>query len=192
MRLNQEMKYTPFYQLPYCCVPATLQWILYRRGYGIFDQIDIGSKLGLRLPKKAKKVIKNELIIYLKSEPKYGYGTQITKKKYSINNFFKRNGISLKISDLVQFKNNDELRKFLKDNLKDDSDIIIRYIKKHNFRDQDFGHFSLITKLYRNDMVEIGDPDLPFFRKISLNNIIDLMSNKYDGVERGLYLVTSR
>lgn len=65
MNYRANPPYRPFYQLPYCCVPATLQWILYRHGLDILNQESIGAELGLRLPTKGKKLFKNRQIIFL-------------------------------------------------------------------------------------------------------------------------------
>ncbi len=55
--------YHPFLQLPFCCVPAVLQWIFYRRGLDIGNQIEIAKELGLVLPTRFREIFADEEII---------------------------------------------------------------------------------------------------------------------------------
>ena len=192
MKYTLKPIYRPFYQLPYCCVPATLQWILYRHGFDILDQETIGGELGLRLPLKAKQFFTNKKIKYLQKEPKEGFGTQIEKKKYSIGNFFIKYNIPLAISGMNVFKNKNELKKFLVDNLSKNSDIIVRY-NNHLFKrkgQKSCGHFAVIAEFDdTSEKVIIGDPELPHFRKTTLKQLLYSISNQIDGIQRGLYVV---
>lgn len=184
--------YRPISQQPYCCVPATLQWILYRHGLDILDQESIGAELGLRLPTKGKKLFKNRHIIFLDKTPKSGFGTQIQKKKYSIQRFFEKNGIALEISELIKPQTKAELRKILVENHKKDHDVILRYNNRIFKKDDEksYGHFSVITKYdSRSERVTIGDPELPHFKTVSLDQVLFSISDKIDGIGRGLYIV---
>ena len=195
MKNKFSQNYHPFYQLPYCCVPAILQWILHRHNLDIFDQETIGGELGLRLPLKGKDFFINPNIKYLSQEPKTGYGTQIEKKRYSINNFFNKYKIPLRISEMSIMKNESELREFLISHLIKHDDIIIRYNNKV-FKDADqksYGHFSVITEFDNGtNEVTIGDPELPHFKKMSLDQIIYATSDKIDGIQRGFYIVSKQ
>ncbi len=187
--MHLQKKYHPIYQLPYCCVPATLQWIFYRNNLNILDQEFIGAKLGLTLPEKGRKLFSHPKIIFTDIKPKTGYGTQIEKNKYSINNFFKKNKIPLKISELYIFKNTSQLKNFLINNFNNETDIIIRYHLKL-FNGSDCGHFAIITEFdTKKQTVVIGDPAMPFFQTVNMKDLIIAMSNKTDGIQRGLYLV---
>lgn len=178
--------------MPYCCVPATLQWILYRKGFDILDQESIGAHLGLRLPIKCKRIFKNKDVIFTDKEPGGGYGTQIEKKKYSINNFFKKNNINLKISELVVINNKKKLKEFLINNFKNDNDIILRYNNRITtpLGQKSYGHLSVISQFdEKSNSAIIGDPEPPFFKKVSLDDIIYSISKEIDGVQRGLHPV---
>ncbi|MCL5795406.1 MAG: hypothetical protein M1338_03540 [Patescibacteria group bacterium] len=170
--------------MPYCCVPATLQWILHRHNLDILDQETIGAELGLCLPDKAKTIFQNKNIIFVDNDAKFPFGTQIEKKKYSINKFFKKYHVKLKISKLYYFLDINKLEKFIIKNLQDNNDIILRY---HN---EKCGHFSIIASY--NDKTKkatVGDPEAPFFRQLTLTQILNSTSNKFDGIKRGLYVV---
>ena len=184
--------YRPFSQLPYCCVPATLQWILYRHGFDILDQESIGAELGLRLPTKGKKLFKNRQIIFLDKAPKSGFGTQIERKKYSIQRFFSKNGIALEISKLIVPRTKRELKKIIHEHLIKNHDVILRFNNRIFKKDgeKSYGHFSVITEFdERSERVKIGDPELPHFKTVLLDQVLFSISDKIDGIPRGLYIV---
>lgn len=193
MKYCLSPNYRPFNQLPYCCVPAILQWVLYRHDLDILDQETIGAELGLKLPLKGKRFFTNKNIRYITKEPKGGFGTQIEKDKYSIEQFFIKHGISLSISAMHNFQKKADLKSFLIKNLLKNNDIILRYNNKIFKRDtqKSYGHFSVIVEF--DDVTEkvfIGDPEMPYFKKISLDQIIFSISDQIDGIQRGLYIVS--
>lgn len=193
MTYKLSKPYRPIQQMPYCCVPATLQWILHRRGFDILDQEIIGVYLGLRLPVKCKKLFKNKDIIFTDKEPRGGYGTQIEKKKYSINNFFYKNDINLKISELEVINNKKRLKEFLVENFKANNDIVLRYNNEITRlpEQKPYGHLSVVSQFdEESETVFIGDSELPFLKKVSLDDILYSISEKIDGIQRGLYYVS--
>lgn len=183
--------YRPFHQLPYCCVPATLQWILYSRDLDILDQETIGVELGLRIPKRFKYLFSNKKIQFTDVDPP---GTQIFEKGYSINNFFQNFNIPLGISEEFHFQDTLELEKFVIKNLKNNKDIILRF-NNQIFKSghEGVGHFALIIKIEKKSKrVIVGDPDPPFFKKATLEDIIFSISDKIDGQKRGLFLIEEK
>jgi len=187
-----EENYHPYHQLPYCCVPAILQWILYRHGLDILDQETIGADLGLRLPLKGKAYFSNKSIKFLPLEPKNGYGTQIEKEKYSIQSFFNRHKIPLMISKMHLFNTELRLKKFIIKHLNQNNDIILRYNNKvfKDDNEKSYGHFSVIVDYNTNSgLVTIGDPELPHFKQTTLKQILFSMSKQIDGMQRGLYII---
>lgn len=182
-------------QMPYCCVPATLQWVLYRRGINIFDQESIGVALGLVLPLRGKSFFQNKQIVFTDIEPSDGYGTRIELEKYSIPNFFKRKQISLHFSELIYVSNEKQLSELLKENFITGNDIILRYNNKITTKDgqKSYGHFSLITQYdSASGKVVLGDPELPFFKTVSLKQIIFSVSDEIDGTRRGIYIISDK
>ncbi len=187
------MDYRPFYQLPYCCVPATLQWILYRRKLDILDQETIGAELGLRLPEKGRSRFKHPQIKFLASEPREGYGTQIEKKKYSINNFFRSHSIPLSISGQIIPKDRENLISRFLFGQESNYDVILRYHTGIYGSEKGYGHFSLLIAYNsEKDTFTVGNPELPFFRVLSTEEVFTAISSKYDGIQRGLYFVTGK
>ena len=85
MPIDQKPFYKLIKQKPYCCVPACISMILDRRKIKRGSQEEIGYELGLVVPKE-----KTHLFTKTRTgkKPVAGYGTQINKEKYSINNYF--------------------------------------------------------------------------------------------------------
>jgi hypothetical protein len=195
MRYSFAPTYNPFYQLPYCCVPATLQWILYRRGLDILDQETIGIELGLRLPPNGKNFFTNKNIHYVSKEPKGGFGTQIEKNKFSIERFFTKYKIPLNISSIYNFRDKIKLKNFIIKNMLADHDIIMRYNNKitNGENQKSYGHLSVIVEFDdKTDIVIVGDPQIPHYKIVSLDQIICSISDQIDGIQRGLYIVSPK
>ncbi len=191
MKYTYTNKYCAFYQLPFCCAPATLQWVMYRNGLNMIDQELIGKELGLRLPQKAKPFFSNEDLIFLPDNTSISFGTQIFIKKFKINSFFKKYNMPLKISKQYFFKTKKGLKIFLINNLKKKNDIVLRFNNKLiSSNKKGCGHLALIYSLNaHNDIVGIGDPDPPFYKTMTLNDILFSISNKIDGTQRGLFYI---
>jgi hypothetical protein len=183
-------KYPNILQLPFCCVPATLQKVLYRHGLDILDQEIIGAELGLRLPEKGREFFSHPDIVYLAKAPKAGFGTQIEKSKYAINKFFQHHEIPLKISELYHFQSTKQLEIFIDKNLKLGNDIILRYNNAIFKRPEgkSYGHFSLITELKKGRVI-VSDTELPFKKSATLKELILATSTQIDGIKRGFYII---
>ena len=136
-------KYNPITEKPYCCVPAILQMIQDRRGLKFTSQDEIGYQLGLIVPEEKAHLFSK---VRTGRKPKAGWGTQTSKKKYSINNYFIKNNLPLKqtIDRIQEVKNVSE---FIVQNLLNDNDIIICYNSQLIFGDGDTEHVSLIQEI---------------------------------------------
>ena len=85
--------YVPIDQLPYCCVPATICMIMNRHKLSHGTQEEIGHSLGLIVPESVKHYFNH---VRTGEKPSSEYGTQVGKRRYSINKYFKENQIPLK------------------------------------------------------------------------------------------------
>ena len=161
-------KYIPITQQPYCCVPTCIQMILLRRNISLLSQEEIGWYLGLVVSKKDKKLFQK---VRTGKKPKAGWGTQVNKKKYSINDFFKKKKINLKEKEFP-ITEPEEIRRFLRKNLKN-KDIIVcfEYGKLYNTRSKS-GHVSIVDSI-KGNYVTLIDPgaNLPKRRKVSLEKL---------------------
>ena len=153
MRVKISPKYNPKTEKEYCCVPAVIQMIQGRRGFNYASQDEIGYQLGLIVPtEKARFFTK----VRTGSMPKAGWGTQTSKKQFSINKYFERNNLPLKLTKYnpQKIKN---ISNFIIDNLRDNNDVIICYNSQILFGDGDIEHVSLIQEI-EDDKLIIIDP----------------------------------
>jgi hypothetical protein len=163
------MKYKPLDQIDYCCVPTSIIMILERRKIPHGSQEEVGYELGLVVPKAAAHKFKK---VRVKSKPGAGYGTQVAKKPYSINNFFRKYNINL-IEEYIFTYNIEEARKIIEENLKQNNDIITCFNSKALHGEGDYGHVSLIESI-EGDMITLVDPakNVPKRIKVKLDKLV--------------------
>lgn len=169
--MAQKPPYKPIVQLPYHCVPACISMVLDRRKLKHGSQEEIGYELGLVVPPPEKHLFKK---VRIGKKPVAGYGTQVAKKQFSINNFFRKHKIDLQ-EKYYPVKSVSNVSKFIADNLKN-SDILVCFNNKLLFGSGNYGHVSLIQGL-RKDEVILIDPEqsVPKRRKVELLNLIRAM-----------------
>lgn len=168
------MKYKKIAQKPYCCVGACLEMVLNRRGIKNEGQEDIAYQLGLVVPEEARHQFKKARV---EDKPLAGYGTQIQKEEYSMNNFFQKNNIALH-QDYHYITDIDEARKFLKEN--NENDIVICCYGKTLYNDphDDWGHMVLFDHIEDDDTVLIVDPSPKRnYEYIKLNTIVQAIKD---------------
>jgi len=164
MKLKTSLKYILKIEKKYCCVPAVLQMIQRRRSFKYASQDEIGFQLGLIVPQE-----KAHLFTKVRTglKPQAGWGTQTNKNQFSINKYFKRNKLPLK---LIKYnpKKIKNIYNFIINNLQDNNDIIICYNSQLLFNSGDIQHVSLIQEI-KNDKLIIIDPaqNVPKGRKVT-------------------------
>src|SRR4051794_40060347 len=90
-----DSRYVPFVQQPYCCVPASLHMVMYRRSMPLVAQEELGYHLGLVVPPNDGHWYWNPRISA--KRPPAGYGTQIQRAEYSPDAAFERLGVPLRM-----------------------------------------------------------------------------------------------
>ncbi len=185
--MNQKPPYKPITQLPYHCVPACLKMVLDRRKIKHGTQDEIGHELGLIVPNEIAHKFKK---VKTGSKPIAGYGTQVAKKRFSINHFFRKYKIDLKESyfPLEKVKNHS---KFISDNISKANDVIVCFNSKRLFGSGDWGHACVIQSINRN-IVTLIDPgrSVPKKRRAELPNLIDAIK-RHGKKRRGGFWVIS-
>ena len=142
-------------QLPYCCVPASLSMILDRRGIAHDSQEQIGWELGLVIPSEVVKQF--TLARTAKIKPKAGWGTQVNKPKYSLNNYFIKKGIDL-VEQNYFIGDIGDVPEFILGNIKNDIDMVVCFNHKQLRPDKDdTGHVAVIQE-FRDAEVVLVDP----------------------------------
>lgn len=178
MKINPP--YKPITQKPYCCVPVSISMILDRRGIEHDSQEEIGYQLGLIVPKEKENLFER---VRTGEKPEAGYGTQIHKEGYSFENYFSKNNIPLKTSYYPP-NEVENPKKFIKDNLKKNSDLLIFFNYGKLYGEGDHGHVSLIQEINRDEITFV-DPgiDKPKIREVDLDELLKAMEyhREYSG-----------
>lgn len=185
--MNQKPPYKPITQLRYHCVPACLTMVLDRHKVKHGTQEEIGYELGLVVPKEIAREFKK---IRTGKKPIAGYGTQVAKKQFSINHFFKKYKIGLKETYYPPEKVKDYAR-FIIDNISKSNDLIVCFNNKLLFGSGDWGHVCVIQGFNRN-VITLIDPgrSVPKKRRAELPNLIDAIK-KHGKKRRGGFWVIS-
>ena len=166
-----KSRYIPFVQQPYCCVPACLQTIMYKHGIPLIEQDALGYELGLTVPEEDKKYFNQ---VRTGEKPSSGWGTQIQRPEYSLDNAFNNLGIPLssRIHTVEYIKSVDMLRKFFEDTLADDGNTLVCFKNDNG----DGGHVCVFDYLDGDD-VWLIDPysKQPRHRKINIQELYNRM-----------------
>lgn len=189
MKISIIPKYNLKTEKEYCCVPAVLQMVQERRGLEFSSQEEIGYQLGLIVPKEKAHLFSK---VRTGRIPKTGWGTQTSKKQYSINNYFIKNNLPLELTiyNVQEIKNVSE---FVIQNLMNDNDIIICYNSQFLFDDGDIEHVSLIQEIEtENDKLTIVDPAIgvPKVRKTKLSRLIRVLKSHEASMLIGFWIVS--
>lgn len=171
-----KSRYTAFTQQPYCCVPASLQIVMYRRGIPLIDQEDIGYELGLTVPEEDKHFFNK---VRTGEKPPAGWGTQIYNPKYDINKALAKLDIPFKvrIHTIDYLQSSQKLKKFLQDAQKADGDVLLCFENSVLWkRDTKNGHVVVFDGLESDD-VWVVDPSrsFPKHHKVSVNKLYQAM-----------------
>jgi hypothetical protein len=189
VKIRIAPRYNPKTEKPYCCVPAVLQMIQERRSLQFASQDEIGYQLGLIVPKEKTHLFSK---VRTGRMSKTGWGTQISKKRYSINNYFVKNNLPLKLI-ICSSQDVGNAVDFVVENLLNDNDIIICYNSQLLFGDGDTEHVSLIQEFdTENDELTIMDPAIriPKIRKAKLSKLIQVLNRRETGRLGGFWIVS--
>jgi len=142
--------------------------ILLKRGIPLKSQEEIGFDLGLTIPKKDKKLFQK---VKTGKKPIAGWGTQVGKENYSINNFFKKNKINLK-EEYVFLTKSKEIKKFLDNSLKSKDVIVCFNYKRLYGKGGNSGHVSIVENI-KGNYITLIDPayKVPKYRTVSLEKL---------------------
>ncbi|MCP3921473.1 MAG: hypothetical protein GY714_02695 [Desulfobacterales bacterium] len=173
----------------FCCVPAVLQMIQGRRGLSYHTQDQIGYELGLIVPQGLEHLFDK---VRTGNEPSAGYGTQTSREEFSIQKYFVRNNLPLRLTKLRPTSLH-ELSEQILTSLKEDADVIICYNSQILFGDGDIEHVSLIQQFDTlNRKILVVDPAIgvPKLRNAQLDRLLGAVTNDAVSDNSGLWIVS--
>lgn len=171
MKVVVSPKYKPLTQQAYCCVPTCMQMILSRRRFRPDSQEEIGWHLGLIVPEAGQHLFKK---VRVGKKPKAGYGTRMNLKKYSLNTYFEKKGLPLRM-ELKTLAKVGEVGTFLTKNIKEGKDVIVCFYNEKLFGKGKWGHVCLIQGIDTvKKTVTLIDPEKkePKIREVNLDKLM--------------------
>ncbi len=169
-KLSVKPGYVPFVQQPYCCVPACIQMVMYRKGIKLVQQEDIGLALGLRVPRSMADAFERPNT----RKRRVGYGTDIAN--HPIDAFFKKEKIKLHFRYFPVF-GTEEAKGLISKSIRENHDLIACFnngkLYDNRYRS---GHVSVISSI-DGDKVVLIDPEYEVkkFRTVRLEKLLAAM-----------------
>jgi hypothetical protein len=148
--LSLAPAYIPLIQKPTCCAVTCLQMILYRNGYGLFDQEKLAVHFGVKIAAEDARAFRADMPTM--TQQNFDEGIQTVELVAPINAFFAAHTPGL-TARRVRAGSVGKLDDFLRENLANNRDIWIEY----------HGHEIYGWDLYKGDyihdsLIESFDP----------------------------------
>jgi len=191
----KDTRYIPLTQQKSCCVPTSINMVMYRQKIPLISQELLGYHLGLILDEKSKKLFWN---VRTGKRPANGYGTQMSKKQFAINTIFKKLKIPLVVTvcSLDNFKNKQQLITKIYRLIKKNRDLIVLLGSDVlNGTKNKNGHACVIDRIYpTRNLIRLIDPaaDQPKWREIKIEKFIKAIKKHPTGRGRILELKKDR
>lgn len=183
------VKYKHLVQKKNFCGPTCIQMVLFRRGIWL-EQERIASDLGVCIDENDKNLYENDFKAFASDNERVGIllvDFLDESRKKILNEY----GLDSEVVLVSQIK---DVGKFLSEKLQEDTDIIANFWLKP-IKGENFGHFVLIEDYdSEKKKVKLCDPN---FESISrweceLSRMVEGMSKKWTGTERGLLLLQKK
>lgn len=193
----KDSRYIPFTQQPYCCVPTSIQMVMYRHGIPLIPAEELGYYLGLTVPKDSARHFWHMRIGKRRPtllRPIAGYGTRIYERNYDPNKVFKKLGIPLILrrKPIQGFKNLIQFKKYLMELSKQDFDVLMCFHHGTLANDpaRDNGHVVVLDRIYsKKGMMRFVDPERhgPKWKIVSMRKMYEAMKMHPNGKVAGFW-----
>lgn len=194
MSLFLEPKYIPLVQKPECCSVTCLMMLLYRKGYGLFDQEELAMYFNVRISESKSCAFNVKLNTYREQDNSDEVGGLKTIESADvINQFFNDNDIRL-VADAIKISEISNLLEFLIGNIEEDKDLWVEY-KTRPISGAEGTHDGLIEGLTQDGgvtKVVIINPSRDYEprRIIEIDIFQEALSSKF-GSETGFIVVSA-
>ena len=189
MTTSLKPRYIPLVQKPFCCNVTCLAMILYRRGYGLFDQEKLAKFFDVRVSPEARKTFTVRLGLY--SSVGFDEGIKTIESAALVNQFFRKQKISL-LATAVRASEIKDLNRFITKHLNANDDLWIEY-KTFPIHGGSFIHDNVIESIQVSNgstRAVLVDPDgqLRTRTSVPLSAIKEAISHKH-GRETGFIVI---
>lgn len=184
--------YIPLIQKPMCCAVTCLQMILYRNGFGLYDQEDLAIEFGVKIDKKDAHAFRSDMPIMSAANLDEGIATIDAADE--INKFFRSLKVPLSAT-AFRASNIPDLEDFIIEGLNAQYDMWIEY-HAHEIHSDDatngrYIHDGLIEAYDANSKEATVIDPVPEHRQrlsVGINQLKNSISDHF-GRETGIILV---
>lgn len=134
--------YIPLFQKPFCCNAACLSMILYRRGFGLFDQERLAQLLGAKVDEASKELFHLPQSVASAGE-ELGINTVGSAEK--VNILFKTLDLPLR-AESVKASSIPNLAEFIRTHLEQNHDLWAE-LKTHEIKGEESIHDNVIEHI---------------------------------------------
>jgi hypothetical protein len=189
--IPNNSRYIPFTQQSYCCVPTSIQMIMYRNNLPLVPAEELGYHLGLTVPPEDAHLFHN---VRVSNTPPTtsGYGTQISLPEYEPNKAFRKLAIPLSFSKRLasQIADENELLKLLQEIEESNADALLCFnhgVIRGNY-EPNSGHVVVFDRLVEGkfQVVDAG-PGNPKWRLVEPHFLFDAIRQHGDENSGGIW-----
>lgn len=185
-------RYVPLTQQPRCCVPTSIQMIMYRKGIPLIPAEELGHHLGLTVsPEDGELFYKAR--VAAKPPSAAGYGTQIFNREYEPNKIFKKLGIPLRFTLTLadELRDTKDLLYRLKEIEKNDEDALLCF--NHGVIRGKFepftGHVAVFDRISKGQIQLVdASPKQPKWRLVSVELMFEAIKRHGNDSSGGIWL----
>jgi hypothetical protein len=165
--------------------------ILYRRGFGLFDQQMLAKYFKIKVGKNDLECFNVKLATFTKTN--FDEGLKTIESALVINRFFKTQKIPL-MATAVRASEIKNLENFIAQNLKQNNDLWVEY-KSHKIHGENYIHDNVVESVVKtktSESVILIDP-APYHKprlSVSFEKLKEAISEKY-GRETGFIVISS-
>ena len=148
--------YIPLIQKPFCCSVTSLAMILYRRGFGLFDQEELAQAFEIRVPEEIRALFYKELSLRTEGEE----GLETVRSAGIANRFFQDRDLPLHARSVLASEI-DDLGEFIQAELQAGHDLWIEYHSDEIHGEAGLSHDSVVEQITSDSSgttVTIVDP----------------------------------
>lgn len=165
--------------------------ILYRRGFGLFDQQELAQYFKIKVAKDQLACFNVRLGVYTKTN--YDEGLKTIESENIINRFFKSRRIPI-TAKAVRASEIENLTSFLFENIRQNNDLWIEY-KSHKIHGEEYIHDNVVESIQKTKTsakVVLVDPSPRHKPRliVRVRELEEAMSDK-NGRETGFIVISS-
>lgn len=185
----EDTRYIPLTQQPYCCVPTSIQMVLYKNGLPLLSQEEIGLDLGLTVSAQEADLF-YDVPAYDEPIVSSGFGTRIQDPDYGLEKLIQKREWPFELSLFLasSLQSREAFIELLTDAEAHDNDVLLCHQN-----DRGYGHVVVFDRL-TDEGVRIVDPSPSHakWRTIEVDDMYDRIVRHGDNNYGGAWVLKQR